>query len=132
VYKAKYIHEISIKNFLYHINEVKPENKRDFVHNQIHSFLTELEKDFVPDAAGILELYKMYLEPVGQEYSNKLGFIIAIKKKSMFVFLSAFLLLFLLLNLQVYYYVFLLVAFSIIFIRMQFYEKRKRTYGLFY
>ncbi|SKA09389.1 hypothetical protein [Sediminibacterium ginsengisoli] len=70
----KYLNIRSIGNFLTHFDKIKPDSKKKFIVQHLNNFLDASGELITPSPEEYLELYNLYIVPVGRIYQAKANF----------------------------------------------------------
>jgi hypothetical protein len=83
----KYLNLKSIENFITHYDRIKPDSKKSFVLENLNGFIDSFKDLYNPNLDDYLELYNLFIVPVGRLYSSKAGFTFVTRPKYYILYL---------------------------------------------
>lgn len=75
----RFYHMRSIRNFIFHFNEIKSPNDKVYVFNYMDAYLDDVIENGIYNINECKDLFNKYLYPVGKFYMQKLKFAIFLK-----------------------------------------------------
>ena len=128
----KYIHAKTIDNIIYFADSFFMNKDKEEIHSTLSGYFSILTLDQVNNIHDSLKLYKTYIEPLTNLYSDLKGFHLSVKYWIIsLVTLSVFVILYLV-KASTYYYIVLAVIAILLVIRQLYYGEKRQLYGFMY
>jgi hypothetical protein len=122
----------SIKNFLYHFDEVKDKQFQKDILELLNGYLQEVDHSPIYNMLDGTELCNKYIYPVGKIYERFYNFMPYIRKSSIIYLASFFIVTIYIFNLPLISYVFVSACFLGYYSYIMIKARQKRTYGFCY